>query len=176
MFWSHFGYLYVKCGLPWWLSGLESACQCRRHRFEPWVTKIPWRRKWQPSPAFLPGKYQRQRNLVGCSPWGGKKLDITYSLNNTNNVNCSHQSSPNTNVLFRLTPMVKGASLVAQTIKVKNLPAMRRTWVWSLNWEDPFGEGNGYLLQYSCPENPMDCSSPGWPVHGVTKSQTRLSN
>ena len=40
-------------------SGKKSACQCRRrkrHRFDPWVRKIPWRRKWQPTPVFLPGK------------------------------------------------------------------------------------------------------------------------
>ena len=34
--------------LPWWLSGKESACQCRRHRLDPWIVKIPWRRKRQP--------------------------------------------------------------------------------------------------------------------------------
>ena len=42
--------------LPWWLSSKESACQGRRRRFDPWVGKIPWRRKWQPTPGFLPGK------------------------------------------------------------------------------------------------------------------------
>ena len=42
--------------LPWWLSGKESACQCRRHRFDTWVRKISWRRKWQPTPVVLPGK------------------------------------------------------------------------------------------------------------------------
>ena len=40
-------------GLPWWLSGKESVCQCRRYGFDPWVGKIPWRRKWQPTPVFL---------------------------------------------------------------------------------------------------------------------------
>jgi len=43
-------------GLPWWISGRESTCQCRRHRFDPWVGKILWIRKWQPTPVFLPGK------------------------------------------------------------------------------------------------------------------------
>ena len=43
-------------GLPWWLSSKESACQCRRHGFDPWVRKIPWRRKWQPTLVFLPGQ------------------------------------------------------------------------------------------------------------------------
>ena len=43
-------------GCPRWLSGKESACPCRRHGFDPGVRKIPWRRKWQPTPVFLPGK------------------------------------------------------------------------------------------------------------------------
>ena len=45
--------------------------------FDPWVRKIPWRRKWQPSPVFLPGKSHGQRSLVGYSPQGCKKLDMT---------------------------------------------------------------------------------------------------
>ena len=55
-------------GLPQWLISKECACQCRRHGFDPWVRKIPWRRKWQPTPAFLPRKYHGQRSLVGNSP------------------------------------------------------------------------------------------------------------
>ena len=55
--------------LPRWLSGKESACQCRRCGFNPWVWKIPWSRKWQPTPVFLPGKFHGQRSLVDYSPW-----------------------------------------------------------------------------------------------------------
>ena len=61
------------------------------------------------------------------------------------------------------------ASLVAQL--VKNLPAMRETWVRSLGWEDSPGGGKGYPLQYSGLENSMDSI-----VYGVAKSQIRLSN
>ena len=50
---------------------------CRRHRFDPWIEKIPWRRKWQPTPVFLPGKSHGQRRLVGYSPWGCKESDTT---------------------------------------------------------------------------------------------------
>ena len=39
--------------------------------------KIPWRRKWQPTPVFLPGESHGQRNLVGYSPWGRKELVTT---------------------------------------------------------------------------------------------------
>ena len=38
--------VYKYTGLPWWLSGKESTCQCKRHRFDPCEGKIPWRRKW----------------------------------------------------------------------------------------------------------------------------------
>ena len=51
----------------------------RRHGFNPWVTKIPWRRKWQPTPVLLPGKAHGQRSLVGYSPWGRKELDTTFN-------------------------------------------------------------------------------------------------
>ena len=44
------------------------------HGFHPWVGKIPWRRKWQPTPVFLPGKSRGQRSLVGYSPWGHKRI------------------------------------------------------------------------------------------------------
>ena len=46
-------------------------------RFNPWVGKIHGRRKWQPTPVFLPGKFHGQGSLVGYSPWGCKELDIT---------------------------------------------------------------------------------------------------
>ena len=74
---------YLFGRLSRWLSGKESFCQSRRHRFDPWVEKIPWRRKWHPAPVFLPGKSHRQRNLVRYSPWGCKELDTTEQLSNS---------------------------------------------------------------------------------------------
>ena len=66
-----------------WLSGKESACQCRkrrRHGFDPWVRKIPRRRKWQPTPVFLPEKSHGQRSLAGYSLWCCKESDTTEQL------------------------------------------------------------------------------------------------
>ena len=60
--------------------------------------------------------------------------------------------------------------------RLKQLPAMRETWVRSLGWEDSPGEGNGNPLQYSCLENPMDRGAWWATVHGVTKSRTRLND
>ena len=75
------GIIYM--GFPRWHSGKESACQCRRckrHEFDPWVGKIPWRRAWQPTPVFLPGESHGQRRLVGYSLRGLRESDMTECL------------------------------------------------------------------------------------------------
>ena len=58
----------------WWLSGKEPACQCRRCGLDSWVRKIPWTRKWQPTPVLLPGISQEH------SPQGHKESDMTERL------------------------------------------------------------------------------------------------
>ena len=70
-------------GFPDGTSGKEPACQCRRfkrHRFNPLVRKVPWRRAWQPTPVFLPGGSHGQRSLAGYSPQGHKESDTTEQL------------------------------------------------------------------------------------------------
>ena len=62
--------------LPRCLSGKESPAKAG-DGFDLWVGKIPWRRKWQPIPVFLPGKSHGQRRLVGYRPWGHKESDVT---------------------------------------------------------------------------------------------------
>ena len=57
--------------------GKESA---RRPGFDSWVGKIPWRRKWQPTPEFLHRISHGQRGLAGYSPWGHKQSDVTERL------------------------------------------------------------------------------------------------
>ena len=59
-------------GLPWWLRWPRICLQCRGPGFDPWVGKIPWRRKWQSIPALLPGKSHGWRSLIGYSPWVAK--------------------------------------------------------------------------------------------------------
>ena len=64
-------------GPSWWLSGKESACQCKSCEFDPWAGKMPWRREWQPTLVFLAGESHGQRSLVGYSPRGCKESDMT---------------------------------------------------------------------------------------------------
>ena len=60
--------------------------QYRRHGFDPWVRKIPWRRKWQSTPIFLPGKFHGQRSLVGYRLWGHERVghDLATKQQNEN--------------------------------------------------------------------------------------------
>ena len=63
-----------------WLKFWRICPQCGRPRLDSWARKIPWRRKWQPTPVFLPGEFHGQRSLVGYSPWSCKELDMTERL------------------------------------------------------------------------------------------------
>ena len=71
----------VFLGFPGGSDGKESACnEGELAGFNPCVGKIPWRRAWQPTPAFLPGESYGQWNLAGNSPWGHKESDMTERL------------------------------------------------------------------------------------------------
>ena len=63
-----FKYSIIVWSFPGSSVGKECAFSAGEPRFDPWVEKIPWRRKWQTTPV-LPGKSRRQRSLVGYSPW-----------------------------------------------------------------------------------------------------------
>ena len=71
-YWSKHGICLISnnSSSSWWFIGKE----WRRCRFDPWVKKISWRRKWKPIPIFLPGKFHGQRSLVGYSPQGCKRV------------------------------------------------------------------------------------------------------
>ena len=72
----------ISCGLPRWLSGKEFSCQCKRQ-----VRKILWRRKWQPTPVFLPGKSHGAwwATVHGVT----KESDVTEWLNNNPVISCA---------------------------------------------------------------------------------------
>ena len=74
-------------------TGKESTCQCRRLRFDPGVRKIPWSRKWQPTPVFLPGKSLGQRSLASYSPLGHKRHDLATKEQQSHILNVSTKSS-----------------------------------------------------------------------------------
>ena len=75
-----FPYAYLD---PTGSDGKASACNVGDRGFESWVGKIPWRRKWQSTPALLPGKSHGWRSLTGYSLWGCKESDTTERLHFT---------------------------------------------------------------------------------------------
>ena len=94
-------------------SLVKSLTAMQKPSFNPWAGEIPWRRKWQPIPVFLPGELHGQRNLAGYNPWGHKESDTTEWFS----VSLSHRL----------------------TLVVKNLPANPRheARVRALGQEDP---------------------------------------
>ena len=116
--------------------------------------KIVWRRKWQPTPVFLPGK-SHGWSLVGYSPWGRKESDMTERLHS---------------LTLRGYRYLPWASLVAQTVKRR--PAMWDTQVQSLGREDAQEKDmttHSSTLAWKIPWN----EEPGrLQSHGVAKSRT----
>ena len=69
-YWSAFPLCFYTCYFCDGFPSSKEACQCRRYEFDPWIGKILWRRKWQLTPVFLPGKSHGQRSLMGCKRVG----------------------------------------------------------------------------------------------------------
>ena len=86
---NHKTKLWLILKIKWCLTSLVAQrvkhlpAMQKTRVFDPWVRKIPWRRKWQPTPVLLPGKSHRWRSLVGYSPWDCKELDVTEWLHFT---------------------------------------------------------------------------------------------
>ena len=122
--------------------------QCERPGFDPWVGKIPWRRKWQPTPVLLPRKSHGRRSLVSM---GSQRVGHDWATS------------------------LSWTSLVAQM--VKHLSTMWETRVRSLGQEDPLEKEmaiHSSTIAWKIPST----EEPGrlHVVHGVTKSRTRLSD
>ena len=80
-------------GFPGRLSSKESTRPCRRRGLDPSAGRVPWRRKWQPPPVFLPAKFHGQRSLVGHSPRGCRESDVTQQPNNNKGHGTMYESS-----------------------------------------------------------------------------------
>ena len=145
----------TSLGFPGGTSGKELACQSRRPkrcRFIPWVEKIPWKRAWQPTPIFLLGESHGQRKPAGYSPWGGKELDTTKETVRTHVWNHKWRSG--------------GREMLQFDLSGQYLPTPAHHWGRRQWHPTPVllpGESHGRRSLWAI-------------VHGVTKSQTQLSD
>ena len=138
-----------------------SCLQCRRPGFNSWVGKILWRRKWPPTPVFLPEESHGQRSLQatihGVARVGHdlatKPPRPKYStyFGDYFLMCCTRRQSSQLNM-----------TLVYYTGDLGSIPGSGRS----------SGEGNGNPFQYSCLENSMDRAARWATVCGITKSQT----
>ena len=80
--WSQLTHIHThrQTGFPGGSEVKASAWNAGDPGPDPWIRKIPWRRKWQPTPVILPGESHGGRSLVGYSPWGPKEFDTTEWL------------------------------------------------------------------------------------------------
>ena len=157
---------------------------------DPWFRKIPsWfrRRKWQCTPVLSPGKSHGWRSSAGYSPWGHRESDTTEWLHFCVCILLSH--------LFLCFVKLAKFSLIRMLLPTTDFPCdsagkestcrkklkkrihkqCRRPGSIHRLGRCP-GEGKGYPLQYSCWDKPMDRGAWQATVHGVTESQTRLSD
>ena len=120
--------------------------------FDPWVRKIPWRRKRHPTPVFLRGKFHAHKSLVGYSSWGGKESETTWWLT-TGRIRILLLINPDRQDHFGFPAGSSGKC----HLPLHHLPTSAgdvRDVVWPLGQEDPLEEGN--WPRYPCLENPMD--------------------
>ena len=130
-------------GLPYWVSGKESACQCRRLEFDPWVKEIHWRKKWQATPVFLPGKSHGQRILEGYLPSMGFLKNRYNLVTKQQQQTCYLKSQYENNVMEGFPEVFCSAAAAAKSLQ--SCPTL-------------------------C--DPIDDSPPGSPIPGILQART----
>ena len=138
--------------------------------FEHYCASI-WRRQWQPTPVLLPGKSHGWRSLIGCSPWGHEKLDLTERLHSHFSLSCVGEGNGNPLQCSCLeNPRDGGAWWTAHQWGCTESDTTERLHShFSLSC---VGEGNGNPLQCSCLENPRDGGAWWAAIYGVAQSRT----
>ena len=149
-----------------------------------------WRRKWQPTPAFLPGESQGRGSLVGCHLWGCTESDTTVILCLSHYGLFTGKSEVTS---FLCSPTSRRRWPILEDPHLRNFISTWAQFGWShprlwvaaaIGWDSGNlpggvcggGWGDGDPLQYSCRENPMDREEPGGLQSMGLQSQTRLSN
>ena len=128
--------------------GKESSCQCERCEFAPWAGKIPWRRKWQPIPVFLPGKSSEERSLAGYISWGQKR--VRHGLMNKQN-----------NVIFRSFDLDIPSRKKWGKESEERCDAMNSFWYWEFQNETDGSCAGPPVHRVECHQkNPLEEQSP----------------
>ena len=188
---------FSSSGLPCWLSGKESTCQCRRHGFDPWIGKIPWRGKWQTTPVFLPEKSHGQKRSQPATVEGVIKSQIqlcNWADMHLSNLLLEKKPPPSLSSAQRKMKQCSNNVIKIHYQKRKSNPKMNRgpeTFCRVLlqalcdravtrthhfhqaTLPSHTHSGSESEVTQSCPTlcNPMDCSLPDASVHGIFQAR-----
>ena len=134
-------------------------------RFNPWVGKIPWRRKRQSTPVFLPGEFDGQRILAGYSSWGRKELDMTERISLSLTVISLNNLLKKIQIFLINISSVQFGHLVVWSRSTPGLPVHHHL---------PELTATAAKSLQSCPTlcDPIDGSPPGSPVPGILQART----
>ena len=169
----------LHSGFPDGASGKESACQWKRykrHRLNPWAEQIPWRRKWPPTPAFLPGKPHRQEEPGGLQSmrlqrvqhYWAHKLVTTQQELSTHHLqffSTPPQSGCHLFLSYRLenihVSLKEGVDLKTCSFLAAAISSLSHVWLFATPWTaaHPAPLSMGISRQLSCSELPVP--SPG---------------
>ena len=119
-----------------WSIAKELTCQYRkrkRHRFDPWVRKMLWSRKWQPTPVFLAGESPGQRSLEGYNLQGHKESDTTEGTGHTGSMGCIPLLYSSARINVSKAPQFKSHSWVVTVLfqpvsQTRNIVSFRSRW------------------------------------------------
>ena len=157
----------VRC-VPSSSANKEPACQCGRHKrcwFDPWAQKIPWRRKWQPIPVFLPGKFHGQEEPGRLQSRGSQRVRHDYAHMHSGNVGTVQVSTKNrqafstTRVIFtfplyfseHLRTQVCLLHVLSLTRRDKGAPSCARLWLVALSFPQRTAAAQIWLSQFLLP-------------------------
>ena len=170
-------------GFPSGSESKETTCGAGP-RFNPWVRKIPWRRKWRLTEVLLPGEFQGQKSLAGYSWWSHKELHKTERLTLLLFLRQTFLNIVVVYISFLVKAMATHSSTLAWKIPWMEEPGrlqsmglwrVRHDWATSLSlFTFMHGEGNGNPLQYPCLENPRDDGAWWAAIYGVAQSRIQL--
>ena len=157
-------FLYSPLSYPWWLRRKSVSLKCGRPGIDYCVGKIPWRRKWQSTPALLPGKSHGRRSLIGYSPWCHKESDTNERLHFHFHSH-PYMNTGKTIALTRQSLVSKVMSLLLNMLSRLAITFLPRSKVKVKESESEVAQ----LCWTLC--NPPDCSPPGFSVHRILQAR-----